>query len=270
MLGLKQSIPPFRDPNLSDHEIKTGVSFASAGSGYDDLTTVVSRANPVLNQVEDFNMYIVRLKGIVGEEEAMKIIRGALVLISAGTNDFIFNFYDIPTRRLEFNITGYHDFLQKRLQNFIKQLYDLGCRKIAVVGLPPIGCLPIQMSLRFQNPFNTKCIEHQNLDAQSYNQKLVNQLSKIQAVLLESKISYSDVYEQVNDMINHPQKYGFVQTKRGCCGTGLVETGPLCNSVTPTCGKPSQYIFWDCIHPSDAVYQYLSQNFVKNVIPKLL
>ncbi|GMY08935.1 GDSL esterase/lipase At2g30310-like, partial [Fagus crenata] len=207
MLGLKQSIPPFRDPNLSDHEIQTGVSFASAGSGYDDLTTVVSRANPVLNQVEDFNKYIVRLKGIVGEEEAMKIIRGALVLISAGTNDFIFNFYDIPTRRLEFNITGYHDFLQKRLQNFIKQLYDLGCRKIAVVGLPPIGCLPIQMSLRFQNPFNTKCIEHQNLDAQSYNQKLVNQLSKIQAVLLESKISYSDVYEQVNDMINHPQKY---------------------------------------------------------------
>jgi hypothetical protein len=120
MLGLKQSIPPFRDPNLSDHEIQTGVSFASAGSGYDDLTTVVSRANPVLNQVEDFNKYIVRLKGIVGEEEAMKIIRGALVLISAGTNDFIFNFYDIPTRRLEFNITGYHDFLQKRLQNFIK------------------------------------------------------------------------------------------------------------------------------------------------------
>ena len=62
----------------------------------------------------------VRLKGIVGEEEAMKIIRGALVLISAGTNDFIFNFYDIPTRTLEFNITGYHEFLQKRLQNFIK------------------------------------------------------------------------------------------------------------------------------------------------------
>uniref|UniRef100_A0A2N9FAR2 HAT C-terminal dimerisation domain-containing protein n=2 Tax=Fagus sylvatica TaxID=28930 RepID=A0A2N9FAR2_FAGSY len=213
MLGLKQSIPPFRDPNLSDHEIQTGVSFASAGSGYDDLTTVVSRANPVLNQVEDFNKYIVRLKGIVGEEEAMKIIRGAL------------------------------------------QLYDLGCRKIAVVGLPPIGCLPIQITLRFQNPFNTKCIEHQNLDAQSYNQKLVNQLSKIQAVLPESKISYSDVYEQVNDMINHPQKYGFVQTKRGCCGTGLVETGPSCNSVTPTCGKPSQYIFWDCIHPSDAIRQ---------------
>jgi hypothetical protein len=83
MLGLKQSIPPFRDPNLSDYDIQTGVSFASAGSGYDDLTTVVSGANPMLNQVEDFNKYIVRLKGVVGEEEAMKIIRGALVLISA-------------------------------------------------------------------------------------------------------------------------------------------------------------------------------------------
>ena len=72
------------------------------------------------------------------------------------------------------------------------------------------------MSLRFQNPFNTKCIEYQNLDAQSYNQKLVNQLSKIQAVLPESKISYSDVYEQVNDMINHPQKYGKLIQPRTC------------------------------------------------------
>jgi hypothetical protein len=120
MLGLKQSVPPFRDPNLSDHEIQTGVSFASAGSGYDDLPSIVSGVNPVFNQVEDFKKYIVRLKGIVGEKEAMKIIRGALVIISAGTNDFIFNFYDIPTRRLEFNITGYHEFLQKRLQHFVK------------------------------------------------------------------------------------------------------------------------------------------------------
>ena len=100
----------------------------------------------------------------------------------------------------------------------LQELYDLGCRKIAVVGLPPIGCLPIQMSLRFQNPFNSKCIKDQNLDAQSYNQKLVNQLSKIQAVLPESKISYSDVYEQMNDMINNPQKYGkLIQPRTGNC-----------------------------------------------------
>jgi len=37
-LGLKELLPPYLDPNLSDKEIVTGVSFASAGSGFDPLT----------------------------------------------------------------------------------------------------------------------------------------------------------------------------------------------------------------------------------------
>uniref|UniRef100_A0A2N9FIC9 SGNH hydrolase-type esterase domain-containing protein n=1 Tax=Fagus sylvatica TaxID=28930 RepID=A0A2N9FIC9_FAGSY len=228
MVGLKESIPAFMHPNLSDYDIQTGVSFASAGSGYDNLTCVISGANPVLNQIEDFHKYLARLKGIVGEEEAMKIIKGALVIISAGTNDFIFNFYDIPTRRLQFNADGYNDYLQSKLQILIKQLYDLGCRKVAVVGLPPIGCLPLQMSLRFQNPLNRKCIERQNVNAQNYNKKLVNLLSTLRANLPETKIEYADAYEIFDDMINNPEKYGkLIQPKTGTCNCttrGIVET----------------------------------------------
>jgi len=37
-LGLKDLLPPYLDPNLTDKEIVTGVSFASAGSGFDPLT----------------------------------------------------------------------------------------------------------------------------------------------------------------------------------------------------------------------------------------
>jgi len=37
-LGLKELVPPYLDPNLSDEELMTGVSFASAGSGFDPLT----------------------------------------------------------------------------------------------------------------------------------------------------------------------------------------------------------------------------------------
>jgi hypothetical protein len=120
MLGIKETVPPFLDPNLSDRELQTGVCFASSGSGYDDITPEVSRVIPVRKQVEQFEMYLARLKGIVGEEEAKKIINGSLVIISAGTNDFIFNFYDAPTRRLEFDVSEYQDFLQNRLQNFVK------------------------------------------------------------------------------------------------------------------------------------------------------
>jgi hypothetical protein len=120
MLGIKETVPPFLDPSLSDHELQTGVCFASSGAGYDDITPGVTPVIPVMNQVELFKKYIARLKGIVGEEEAKKIINGSLVIISAGTNDFVFNFYDAPTRRLQFNVSQYQDFLQNRLQNLVK------------------------------------------------------------------------------------------------------------------------------------------------------
>ncbi|XP_027177609.1 alkane hydroxylase MAH1-like [Coffea eugenioides] len=38
MLGLKETIPPFLQPKLSDQELLTGVSFASAAAGFDDET----------------------------------------------------------------------------------------------------------------------------------------------------------------------------------------------------------------------------------------
>jgi len=40
-LGLKELVPPYLDPNLSDKELVTGVSFASAGSGFDPLTPML-------------------------------------------------------------------------------------------------------------------------------------------------------------------------------------------------------------------------------------
>lgn len=77
-----------------------------------------------------------------------------------------------------------------------------------IAGLVPIGCLPIQMTSKFQNPADRKCIENQNLDAKIYNSKLVNLLPQIQAQLPQSHIAYADVYGPLSDMINNPTKYG--------------------------------------------------------------
>lgn len=63
---------------------------------------------------------------------------------------------------------------------------------------------------------------------------------------------------------------GFVETKRGCCGTGLVEFGPLCTPVTPTCEKASKYLFWDAAHPTEPAYQYMAGILVNQVISKFV
>lgn len=67
MLGIKESVPPFLNPNLSNDELRTGVCFASAGSGFDDLTTAASGVIPISTQIKLFKNYIMRLKGVVGK-----------------------------------------------------------------------------------------------------------------------------------------------------------------------------------------------------------
>lgn len=47
-VGVKDYIPPFLDPTLSVSELKTGVSFASAGTGLDPLTAKLSVCNSQL------------------------------------------------------------------------------------------------------------------------------------------------------------------------------------------------------------------------------
>lgn len=121
-LGLKETVPSFLDPGLSDKDLITGVSFGSAGSGFDDLTSLATRGISMSKQVEYLKKYIERLEKIVGEKKAKKIIKKALVVINSGTNDFVINYYDLLTRRLQYNVTGYQDFVLKRLQSSVEVL----------------------------------------------------------------------------------------------------------------------------------------------------
>ncbi|CAK9315641.1 unnamed protein product [Citrullus colocynthis] len=264
-LGIKELVPSFLDPILSDDDIKTGVSFASAGTGFDDLTAAISKVIPVMKQIDLFKNYIQRLQRIVGVDESRRIIGSALVVISAGTNDININFYDLPTRQLQYNISGYQDFLQNRLQSLIKEIYQLGCRNIVVAGLPPVGCLPIQETIAFENPLNRSCLEDQNSDSKAYNQKLSKLLSNLQPQLSGSTILYADIYTPLIDMVNNPQKYGFEHTTTGCCGIGLVEAGPLCNAIIPTCEDSSKFMFWDSIHPTEAAYKFIAESLLKKL-----
>jgi phospholipase/lecithinase/hemolysin len=75
-------------------------------------------------------------------------------------------------------------------------------------GLPPIGCAPIQITANFKPPYSRTCVQEQNLDAQSYNQKLANLVPRVQQSLPGSRLIFSDTYELLYDMINNPQKYG--------------------------------------------------------------
>lgn len=71
-------------------------------------------------QMEYFREYKNRLELAIGKQRAQTLINKAGVVISAGTNDFIVNYFGTPIRRQSYTVSSYQLFLLQTLQHFIK------------------------------------------------------------------------------------------------------------------------------------------------------
>ncbi|PKI44375.1 hypothetical protein CRG98_035234 [Punica granatum] len=261
-VGIKDYVPPYLDPSLSLDELMTGVSFASAGSGFDPLTPTLSNVVSLPRQLEYFKEYRKRLEDAIGKERTEHHINRAIILISAGTNDFVVNYFTVPIRRKSYNVFNYQQFVIQHVKEFIQGLVSLGARKIAVVGLPPMGCLPIMITLNSDYAFAPRqCIDRFSAVAKSYDALLQSELGTLQGQLAihGTRLYYADIYGPLLDMIQGYQRYGFEEVSSGCCGSGLLEAAFLCNRKSFVCSDATKYIFWDSIHPTEKAYYYTFQ-----------
>ncbi|XP_031398124.1 GDSL esterase/lipase At5g45960-like [Punica granatum] len=262
-MGVKDYVPPYLNQSLHIEELMTGVSFASAGSGYDPLTPTLSNVVPLQKQLEYFQEYRERLEGAIGKEKTDDLIKRSMFLLSAGTNDFALNYFTAQLRRMSFSASNYEKFVLQHFKGFIQGLLSQGATKIAVVGLPPMGCLPVIITSNTIPLTGRQCVERINSVSRDYNTLLQSELRHLQSTQLnkETKIYYADIYGPLQDMIQNHQRYGFEVVSSGCCGTGLLEASFLCNAKTPVCLDASKYIFWDAIHPTDRAYYLIFQAF---------
>ncbi|XP_057764330.1 GDSL esterase/lipase At5g45960-like [Salvia miltiorrhiza] len=254
--GIKEMIPPYLDPTLTVDDLKTGVCFASAGTGFDPLTAQLNVVIPIEKQVKYFKEYKSRMEVEIGKERTRRLISNAFFLISAGTNDFMVNYYG-PTqiRSKTYNISGYQDFILQLAQQLIQGIMELGARRIAFVGLPPIGCVPAVITLNSDNALTHRgCIQRLSAVARRYNTLLQIKLAALQKQTPAATIIYVDIFNNIDRMVRNPQQFGFENVNQGCCGSGMIEFSVLCNSYSPICSDDSKYLFWDAVHPTQAAY----------------
>ncbi|KAL5575329.1 hypothetical protein UlMin_017028 [Ulmus minor] len=259
-VGVKEYVPPYLDPNLKSEDLLTGVSFASAGSGFDPLTPIFSNVIPVLQQLEYFKEYKKRVERVIGKQKTEEHIKKAIFFISAGTNDFVVNYFTIPIRRNSYSVSTYQLFLIQHVKQFLQGLWAEGARRIGMAGLPSMGCLPVVITLNSTNSFRQRgCIEKYNSISRNYNQILQKELHLMQNSFstLGARISYIDIYGPLVEMSHKRKKFGFDEIYYGCCGTGYLEASFLCNSLTNACPDANKYMFWDSIHPSERTYYYI-------------
>ncbi|XP_015161910.1 GDSL esterase/lipase EXL3-like [Solanum tuberosum] len=266
-LGIKEYVPAYLDSNLRSEDLKTGVSFASGGSGYDPRTSTLASAIPLSTQLNQFKEYIGKLEGLVGEEEANYILKNSLFLVVVGSDDLANTYFTLGVR-LKQDIDSYTDLMVAKATEFLQELYNLGARKIGIFGIPPIGCLPSQRTLA-GGP-NRECAKEYNEAAQLANTKFSIGIDSLSKKLAQSKLVLIDIYNPFPDIIVNPQKYGLEEVEKGCCGTGNIEVTILCNKFSGTCEDDTKYLFWDSYHPTEKGYRILVDQILKKYVNRFL
>uniref|UniRef100_A0A0D9YL73 GDSL esterase/lipase n=1 Tax=Oryza glumipatula TaxID=40148 RepID=A0A0D9YL73_9ORYZ len=263
-LGIARSIPGFRDPRLRSGQLRRGVSFASAGSGYDEATARSSNALSFPNQIEDLWRYKRNLQRLVGRRRAEELVRRATFVVSAGTTDLLFHYLASNQSAAESG-PQYENQLISRVANYTQVMATLGGRRFVFVGVPPIGCLPIARTLLGTG--TTRCHENMNLLATSFNERLVEvvRLLKNQPNI---RATFVDTYTTIGMATISPNNYGLTETSRGCCGTGVIEVGQTCRGRR-ACTHPSKYIYWDAAHHTERMNQIITEEVIMNSIGEI-
>ncbi|XP_031265521.1 GDSL esterase/lipase EXL3-like [Pistacia vera] len=264
-LGIKEVVPAYLDPNLSSSDLPTGVCFASGGSGYDPLTPKLVSVISLSEQLQHFQEYITKLKGLVGEDKTNFILANSIFLVVAGSDDIANTYFTLRVRKALYDVSAYSDLMANSASDFVKQLYALGARRIAVFGAPPIGCVPAQRTLAGGN--GRECANDFNQAALLFNKKLSAKLDSIKTKMPNNRAVYIDVYDPLLDLIQNPQQHGFEISDKGCCGTGNIEVAELCNRFTSSvCSNASSYVFWDSYHPTERAYKVLTTSILQKYI----
>ncbi|KAK0603021.1 hypothetical protein LWI29_000559 [Acer saccharum] len=255
--GVKEIVPAYLDPNLQPQDLITGVSFASSASGYDPLTSKITSTISMAEQLNLFKQSLTKIKAAVGEEQTAYILSKSIFLVCSGSDDIVNTYFVTPFRRLHYDINSYTDLMSDAASSFLQELYGVGARRIAVVSLPPVGCLPSQRTI--SGGIARECSEPTNQAAQLFNSKFSSVIGCLNQKFPDSKIVFLDAYTPLLSLFQNPANYGFEVATKGCCGTGNIEVSLLCTQLSnsKTCKDVTKYIFWDSYHPTEAAYKVL-------------
>lgn len=264
-----------------------------------------------------------------GEVAAVSQLRGALFSVTMGSNDFINNYLvpilSVPERAVTPPEAFINGMIAKYRQQLIvsqratspsqprrpssidanlilgfgytlQRLYLLDARKVVVVNVGPIGCIPYLrdiMGTGVPSSAAGACAEFPNQLAQSFNRKLRALVNELSVSLAGSRFLYADAYRIVSDIIDNYRSHGTQITRRiastGSCSTrweteealscvctvgfevadsaccyvggrfgGLVPCGP----TSRYCADRSKYVFWDAYHPSDAANALIARRIL--------
>ncbi|KAG5028158.1 hypothetical protein AAZX31_05G042800 [Glycine max] len=151
----------------------------------------------------------------------------------------------------------------------LQTLLEKGAKYLVVQGMPLTGCLTLSMYLAPPDDRDDiRCVKSVNNQSYYHNLVLQDKLQEFRKQYPQAVILYADYYDAYRTVMKNPSKYGFKETFNVCCGSG---EPPYNFTVFATCGtpnatvcsSPSQYINWDGVHLTEAMYKVISSMFLQ-------
>ncbi|KAG0495851.1 hypothetical protein HPP92_000542 [Vanilla planifolia] len=253
LLHLPGFLPPFADPRTEGAEILHGVNFASGGSGILDETGSLAVRGEVLSlnrQIWNFeNKTLPDLKAQLrgrGDDR-----------FSDGGNDYLLNYF-VPGQTQKPSLLQFTQLLVSQLTRQLKKLYDVGARKFVLFSIQPIGCIPV---VRANLPVsNGSCIEQLNEAALLFNDDLKALATNLKLLLPGSNLVFVNSYHTMRTFIDEPLSYGFSDGSTACCELpSHTPEAILCKREGMVCSNRTAHVFFDGLHPTDAVNFKIAQ-----------
>ncbi|KAL1543917.1 GDSL esterase/lipase-like protein [Salvia divinorum] len=253
-LKLSDYIPPFTDPSTRGSKIVHGLNFASGGSGILDATGAlagnVTSLNQQINNFEKVTLPELELQ--LGSKNSKEILSNILFVVGSGGNDYSLNYF-LGLAGSNVSLEAFTNTLTSTLSTQLKRLHELGARKFVLMAINPNGCSPMALA---RVPTQEGCVENLNRASVMFNANLKNLVDDIRPQMPGSNLVFVNAYKMMSDIIRFPRSRGFRDASNSCCEVRQVSeggTGILCKRGGSICPNRSEYVFFDGLHPTEAV-----------------
>ncbi|KAK1684633.1 hypothetical protein QYE76_045481 [Lolium multiflorum] len=253
-LGFAESPPAYGSlpPEGIIGQMRSGINFASGGSGLQDLTgkALCGQVHSMSDQLDMFAS-VVQMMGNCSSD----LVSRSLVFISVGSNDLFEyvggNATSCPNR----NDTAFLRGLVAAYRGYLQELYAAGARKFSIVSPSLVGCCPSQRSAGWlkDDLDGYYCFGTANSLSRQLYHMLLSMLQDLSAGLAGMNFSICDSAAMADSVFNStvsaPNTMKVLDT--GCCGGAGILGPAKCDKLATLCPNRAAYLFWDGFHPTE-------------------
>ncbi|KAJ4977963.1 hypothetical protein NE237_008743 [Protea cynaroides] len=249
LLGFEDFIPPHATTTGPD--LLKGVNYGSSAAGIrDDIGQEFGPVSGLDRQLDNHLGTVLQLQSILGNQyAAAKHLGQCLYSVGMGSNDYLG--YMDRRRSSKYTPEQYAEILIHQYSKQLRTLYSYGARKVAIVGVGPVGYSPYAIS-ECSHRSGWTCVENLNNAAQLFNSRVKGLVDVLNKNLAGARFTYLNAYQILDGIWRNPSSYGFKVTSRSCCQV-RDNAQYACLPLQTPCQNRNQYSFFDAFHPTEAV-----------------